>query len=181
MVGLYVLGGYLLCSFVLYFLMKAKCKKNPLFKMPKSRAVYYLLSFTWGLPMALLGCAVAGVLFLFGKKPVKYGWNFCIEFKGLNSGTELGIFFIAPEGEYTALKNHEHGHGIQNIYLGVFSPAVVSIPSFLRFWYRRFKSRVLKKKNKTAYDDIWFEGSATYSGNVFMERYEKSEEKQNRT
>jgi len=157
---------YLIISLALYFIMRRVYRSHPVLPMPHSRAVYYFLSFTWGFPMVFLGLAAALVLRICGKKPVKYGWDWCFELD-VDWGTELGIFFIAPRGGSEFLKNHEHGHSIQNIYLGIFTPAVVSLPSFLRFWYRRFRTK-LNKKNCTAYDDIWFEGNASKSGAEFM-------------
>lgn len=166
--------SYCLISVALYFAMREKCKINPVFKAPKCRATYYILSFTWGLPMVLFGCLVALVLVVTGHKPKKYGWDWCFEFKGLGWGLELGIFFIAPAEECEHLKEHEHGHGIQNIYLGFFTPFVVSIPSAVRFWVREIKYN-MGKKNLPPYDSVWFEGSASASGKALMERLRKCE------
>lgn len=135
------------------------------FKMPKNKITYYILSCTWGLPMTLLGSIVALCLIITSHKPVKYGWNYCFEFD-IDWGLELGIFFIAPKDSIHT-KNHEHGHGIQNIYLGIFTIGTISIPSVIRFWYREIREK-LDYKNKTTYDSIWFEGSATRSGEYFM-------------
>jgi hypothetical protein len=35
--------------------------------------LFYLLSFTWGLPMTLVGCVVSFILLSLGYKPKKYG------------------------------------------------------------------------------------------------------------
>lgn len=85
---------------------------------------------------------------------------------------ELGIFFIAPPNS-THTKDHEFGHGVQNVYLGWFTPVVVSLPSVARFWWRKLKAR-LGKPITTGYDDIWFEGQATKTGEKF--RKERKEE-----
>ena len=137
----------------------------------RRRWVYYLLQFTWGLPMNAAGLVVAGVLFLCGKLPHRYGWNYCFEVSG-NFGLELGIFFIAPKGGSTSTKNHEVGHSIQNIYFGPFAIGMVSIPSVVRFWVRRIKRKV-GRPPKTQYDDAWFEGQATKTGDAFMAIMEK--------
>ena len=63
---------------------------------------------------------------------------------------------------------HEHGHGIQNIYLGFFMPLVVSLPSAVRFWFREIREKKFRKKLKKEYDSIWFERSASISGKKFM-------------
>lgn len=40
--------------------------------------------------------------------------------------------------------------------------------SALRYWIREFMVKVCKKKLKHDYDDIWFEYSATCSGNTYI-------------
>ena len=170
---LLILAGYACASVLLYLICRAKCAKNPVFNAPRHRATYYILSFTWGLPMTLFGCIVAVGFLITGHRPKRYGWDWCFEFKGLGWGLELGIFFIAPAEECEHLKEHEHGHGIQNIYLGFFTPFVVSIPSAVRFWVREIKYN-MGKKTLPPYDSVWFEGSASASGKALIERLKKS-------
>lgn len=166
MIFIWLLIIYISICIILNIIFGILNNTNQLFfKMPKSKILYYILSFTWGLPMTLLGSIVALCIIITGHKPVKYGWNYCFEFD-IDWGLELGIFFIAPKYSIHT-KNHEHGHGIQNIYLGIFTIGTVSIPSVIRFWYREIKEK-LGYKNKTTYDSIWFEGSATRSGDYFM-------------
>lgn len=68
-----------------------------------------------------------------------------------------------PEGD---IRQHESGHGLQNIMLGVLMPFLVSIPSMIRCWYRELIIRSGKKKYSDLpdYDAIWFEGWATRLG-----------------
>ena len=172
---LWFIIGYVVISTGLYIVMAAKCKKNPVFKAPRSPTLFYILSFTWGLPSVLIGGLVALVLRIAGNKPKRYGWEWYFEFPGIHWGLELGIFFIAPQGYYEALKMHEHGHGIQNIYFGIFNPLVVSLPSVTRFWYREFREAV-GNPCKTGYDDIWFEKSASESGKDLMRKLKSNEE-----
>ena len=136
--------------------------------MPPNKVAYYILSFTWGLPMNLIGSVVALILMCRGKKPIRYGWNYYFECN-VSWGLELGIFFIGPKNASEHLKNHELGHSIQNIYYGPFTIGVVSIPSAIRFWIRHFKQK--KGQKLVPYDDIWFEGTATKSGEIFMSQY----------
>lgn len=143
-----------------------KDEKVVALKAPKQRWVYYLLQFTWGLPMNIAGLVVAFVMFCFRRLPYQYGWGYCYELP-VNFGLELGIFFIAPIGGSEHLKEHEFGHGIQNIYFGPFTIGMVSIPSVTRYWLRELKKH-LGKELTTAYDDIWFEGQASKSGHEFM-------------
>jgi hypothetical protein len=46
---------------------------------------------------------------------------------------------------------------------------VISLPSFLRYWYRRIIVKINKNKKLPPYDSIWFEGQATRLGNEIVE------------
>ena len=50
---------------------------------------------------------------------------------------QLGIKSQQFRGQDMPLIRHEGGHGIQNIIFGVLMPFLVSIPSFIRYWYRK--------------------------------------------
>lgn len=146
-------------------------KKYPIFKAPKTKKEFYLFSFTWGLLMTLVGLFVALFMLITGHKPSRFGWCIAFEIVGIDYGISFGIVMIVPKGETEAdykLKCHEHGHALQNIYLGVFFPFLVAIPSVIRYQIRECGWRN-NHAPKTAYDDIWFEGSATQSGLEFME------------
>ena len=149
---------YVVCCIALYAAMAGLYNDGDVkaLPMPKSRFVYYLLSFTWGLPMNIVGAIVALVLTIAGRRAEKYGWNYMFRLP-INFGLELGIFFLAPKNASDHTKKHELGHSIQNVYLGPFTVGVVSAPSAVRFWFREIK-RKLGKKNTTTYDSIWFEG-----------------------
>lgn len=166
---LWFIVGYVVISAVLYIAMAVRCKKKPVFKAPRSPTLFYVLSFTWGLPSVLIGGIVALTLRIAGNKPKKYGLEWYFEFPNIHWGLELGIFFIAPKGCYETLKMHEHGHGIQNVYFGIFTPLVVFLPSAVRFWYREFRAAI-GKPCKTAYSSIWFEKSADESGKYLMRK-----------
>ena len=140
------------------------------YAFPRSKILYYILSFTWGLPMNLLGALFALIMLCIGVKPKRHGWNYYFELN-VTWGLELGIFFIAPKNATAHLKNHELGHSLQNIYYGPFTIGVISIPSAVRFWWRHFQSK--RGMTLSPYDSVWFEGSATASGTKFMTEFEK--------
>ncbi|MBR3640213.1 MAG: hypothetical protein IKN50_06370 [Clostridia bacterium] len=177
MTYLWIAAGYLLISAALYAAMRFKCKRDPVFKAPRSRTLYYLISLTWGLPAVLTGAIAALFIRLRGHKPSKYGWEWVFALPGIDWGLSLGLFIIAPEGE-EKLMAHEHGHGIQIIYLGVFMPAAVLIPSFVRFRYRKIRKKT-GKPSKKPYDYVWFENSATASGLELAVRLKREEEMKN--
>ena len=109
-----------------------------------SKPLFYILSVTWGCIMTTIGALVSLILLILGYKPKK--WNYCYYFEvGENwGGIELGMFFVTDKSSGIRIKNHEHGHGIQNCYLGVFMPFIVCIPSAIRYWLRKFNTQ--KKK-----------------------------------
>lgn len=106
-----------------------------------NKFLFYLLAFTWGLPMTLIGLIVALVLVIAGFKPKKYGY--CIHFEvGEHwGGLELGVVFLTDKTSGIRTKNHELGHGIQNAILGPLFPFLVAIPSSIRYWLREYKTR----------------------------------------
>lgn len=136
----------------------------------KQKALFYILSFTWGLPMTLIGLIVALVLICTGHKPKKWGGCWYFNVGGSWGGLELGAFFLTDGIDNKHVKNHEFGHAIQNCVLGPLMPFLVSIPSAIRYWYRTIREN-LGLRNETAYDAIWFEGSATRLGNGYISKW----------
>ena len=119
--------------------------------------------------MTLIGCLVASALIVAGKKPIKYGWCWYFEIGSGWGGVNLGPIFIVSRGASKTMKNHETGHGIQNIKYGVLMPFLVAIPSAIRYWYREIRRRI-GKPCTTGYYDIWFEAEASKLGEQFMMR-----------
>lgn len=109
-----------------------------------NKFIFYLLSFTWGLPMTLIGCIVALVFVITGHKPKKYGYCFYFEVGNNWGGLELGIVFLTDKTPSEHTKMHEHGHGLQNCYFGFLMPFVVCIPSAYRYWLREFEHKDMK-------------------------------------
>ena len=128
-----------------------------------NKKLFYILSWTWGLPMTLIGAIVTGIFMIFGKKPKRWGPCIYTEVGKDWGGLELGMFFLTDNTSYASTKCHEVGHAIQNCYWGPFMLFVIGIPSAIRYWYRRIRT-ALDYANTTRYDDIWFEGQATTWG-----------------
>ena len=132
------------------------------------KKLFYILSFTWGLPMTLIGLISACVLFCIGYRPTRYGY--CIHFTvGKNwGGLNLGIFIFTDEKTSEVTKAHEHGHALQNCLYGFLMPFIVAIPSAIRYWHREMKYYAKGKNPPTEYDSVWFEGQATKWGTNFI-------------
>jgi hypothetical protein len=50
---------------------------------------------------------------------------------------------------------------------------LISLASAIRYWYREYLIQIQKVPYYTLpdYDDIWFEGTATYLGNHYKNKY----------
>lgn len=132
--------------------------------------LFWIISWTWGLPMTLVGAICALALIITGHKPQKFHQFIYFEVGEDWGGFECGCFFITCKDPDLQLKQHEAGHGIQNIILGVFMPFLVSIPSAIRYWYREYLYRNNKPKYNALppYDSMWFEGTATKLGEKYF-------------
>ena len=139
--------------------------------MIRNKFLFYFLSFTWGLPVTLVGCIVGMVLLVTGHKPKKYGYCYYFEVGNGWGGLELGVIFLVNKNPSIHTRNHEHGHAFHNCWFGPFMPFVVSIPSAFRYWYRTLFYHNKGTLPKTKYDDVWFEGTASSLGSNFMKWY----------
>ncbi len=138
--------------------------------MKLKKALFYILSFTWGLPCTAAGLIVAAALRISDRRPQRWGW--CLSFETGASpwgGASLGIIMLTCPGADAGLKAHEHGHALQNCVFGPLMPFLVSIPSLVRYWSRTVaENRGLTPK--TEYDGVWFESQATRLGADLMRR-----------
>ena len=131
-----------------------------------SKTAFYVLSYTWGLPTTLAGCAASAVLRATGHQPKKYGWCTYYEVGNHWGGCSLGPVFIKQKQPSRHICEHESGHAIQNCYFGPFMPFLVSIPSSVRYRAHRLRRRM--GKPLPPYDSIWFEAQATKLGQEYL-------------
>lgn len=127
---------------------------------------FYALSFTWGIPMSLIGCIVCLALMCAGFKPKRYGLCFCIEIGKNWGGLELGWLFLTHKGAGAAVKNHELGHAYQNACILGWSMPIFSIISATRYWIKNFGVKI-------DYYAWWFESQANDIGNHIMQEDKK--------
>ena len=136
----------------------------------KHRVLYILLNHTWGLLTTLPGY----ILFLFlwpFAKVTRYRGNLYLEFKKNKNpgwGFSLGAVIFSSKNVGAYLLNHERGHTFQNAIFGPFMLFLVTIPSFIRYWYRRIRSERFHISPKNFYYEIWFEHSASVIGSVLF-------------
>ena len=117
------------------------------------RALFYLLQFTWGLPVNLAGLTV----FLFCRKRW-HSERFCNSvvtyLPGNRGGLSLGVFIflsIHNPRESGPLCAHEYGHTVQCLFLGPLYWFVVAIPSVV--WCYLFDG--YRKKHGISYDALY--------------------------
>jgi hypothetical protein len=132
---------------------------------------FWFISLTWGIILTLPGLLITLFIIIFLKGKVhKNGCSYIVEFGGNWGGVEIGAVSICGNYSQTDkewfehVRRHEFGHAIQQLIFGPFQIFLVSIPSAIRYWYRRLTPN---KKHKD-YDAIWFEGTATKLGTFFI-------------
>jgi hypothetical protein len=115
--------------------------------------------------MTLIGSLISSLLQLVGFKPKKNQYGYVFEIGKGWGGVEMGPFAIVNENPNQYILDHEFGHSLQNCYIGPFMP-FISIASAFRYWYREYLTQIkgMKYSELPDYDDIWFEGTATYLG-----------------
>lgn len=97
---------------------------------------FWALSCTWGAIMTTAGLFVSLAMLVSGHKPHAFGYGFYFEIGENWGGVELGPIFLTNKNPTLAIKQHEAGHGLQNIWWGPLMPFVISIPSAVRYWFR---------------------------------------------
>ncbi len=144
---------------------------------------FWFLSFFWGYWMTLIGIIAYLVLTAKGYKAKKYNYAYMFEIGENWGGVTLGPVIIVNKNPNQHLKDHEFGHCLQNCYFGPYM-VYVGIMSFIRYWFREFISRDISDIPKilkpikdifitfnyqlSIYDNVWFEGTATYLGENFI-------------
>ena len=134
----------------------------------KHKWLYYILNLTWGILLTLFGFIVTIIMLLCFRKPHKYHGIYYFEIGKHWGGFETGLMFVRDTSSTEHVSKHELGHTYQNAILGPFMLILVSIPSVIRYWYRK------AKKPTTNYDDIWFEGVSSDIGYAVVDRKEEN-------
>lgn len=135
--------------------------------------LYWILNFTWGIIMSIIGLIVSLVLIILGNKPQREPsqktWHFKV--KEDWGGVTLGTIYIRDTTSTDHVSYHEYGHTFQNAILGPLFPFLVAIPSCIRYWIFEFRYR--KGLPNPDYDDFYVEHSATLIGTTIAENFEK--------
>ncbi|WP_338470801.1 hypothetical protein R4Z10_18790 [Niallia sp. XMNu-256] len=124
--------------------------------------LFWMVQFTWGIPLNALGAMIAIVLILKGHQPKRFGHGIYFEIGRNWGGVNFGGFFFVQKNASQTLKSHEYGHCFQNMMLGILMPFAVNIPSAIRYHYRNYQRK--QGKALPPYDDFWCEKWATKLG-----------------
>lgn len=128
---------------------------------------YYLIQWTWGLPMNILGLIMFIAAKTLGWRTYMYRKAVCIATPWkFVSAVSLGMFIMHGPMCTDALP-HEYGHSIQNMNWGWSFLFTIGIPSFIRCWYHNlyYMYRYPKtRKPLPDYYSIWFEKEANELG-----------------
>lgn len=139
-----------------------------------NKAAFYILSYTWGILLTVVGWLVAGVLMSLGYKPKKWGGSryFVVgkNWGGLSIGTTIVVSDSCTD-DFSL--NHEFGHSVQNCYFGPFCLFLVTIPSFVRACWREFVfwAKIKKRSELSDYYSIWFERTASELGEANVSKF----------
>lgn len=140
----------------------------------RRRWLFWLLAFTWGLPMTMLGLLISLAMLIIGKKPKRFCSIWFFNVGRSWGGFETGCMFLRDNASSDAISKHEYGHAFQNCIYGPLFIFIVAIPSAVRYWQRRIAARIHEDDasyNQKPYDAIWFEGSATHIGGIAAEEF----------
>lgn len=135
----------------------------------KQKIFYYVLQFTWNLPMTLFGGILALIALIakcFGVK-VEFGKFYWVGFAKIGpdywGGCDTGLFFLRDHKSEGDLMSHEWGHTFEGVVLGPLFIFLVAIPSAVRWWIDWFKQK--KTGQGIDYNAFWAEDAASACGN----------------
>ena len=137
----------------------------------KNRKLYYILSYSWGIIMILVGLFVEAY-FKICKIPFeKFGPCRVYRYKDHWGGLSLGHTIIVATDASDHTLHHEFGHSIQNAMFGPFF-VFLALSSAIRYHYFNFKIRKNAHADLPPYDSFWVEGDATKLGNKYIKYFQ---------
>ena len=144
-------------------------KKEKSFKNDCIDFFFYLIQWTWGLPVNLIG----GIAFLFCTKIKKrrwqrFGYSYIVYLPWKSGGLSLGQFIFMRDNHKSKVwtyntRIHEYGHTWQCLLLGPLYYIIIAIPSMI--WCNCFEG--YRKKNNISYYKLYCEAWANAWGQKF--------------
>lgn len=130
--------------------------------------LFYLVQWTWGLPVNLVGFIIYLICKLLGRKSEKFGYSWITYLPWNQGGLSMGLF-IFMKGDHPSemwtynTRIHEYGHTWQCLLLGPLYYIVIAIPSAV--WCNFFEG--YRKKNNVSYYVFYPEKWANAWGQKF--------------
>ena len=141
---------------------KAPAPKKKCFKNDFKAFLFYLVQWTWGLPVNLVG----GIAFLIctkilGRRWQRFGYAYIVYLPWKQGGLSMGLFIFIrdqhPKKEWTYnARIHEYGHTWQCLLLGPLYYIVIALPSVI--WCNCFEG--WRKKHGVSYYKLYCEAWA---------------------
>ena len=148
---------------------KAPAPKEKCFKNDLKAFLFYLVQWTWGLPVNLVG----GIAFLICTKLLhrrwqRFGYAYIVYLPWKQGGLSMGLFIFIrdqhPKKEWTYnARIHEYGHTWQCLLLGPLYYPVIALPSAI--WCNCFEG--WRQKHGVSYYKLYCEGWANAFGQKF--------------
>lgn len=140
---------------------------RPIAAEGRPRILFYILQFTWGLPVNLVG--LLAFLCCRHFEHEQFCNSIVTYLPGNRGGLSLGVFiFLSTQSteERRLLCIHEYGHTIQCLFLGPLYWPVIAVPSVI--WCHFFTG--FRKKYQIPYDALYCECLATAWGRKWSAR-----------
>ncbi len=144
-------------------------KKPKNFKNDCLDFLFYLIQWTWGLPVNIVG----GIAFLVCTKFKKrhwqrFGYSYIVYLPWKSGGLSLGLFIFMRDNRKSKkwtynTRIHEYGHTWQCLLLGPLYYIVIALPSMI--WCNCFEG--YRKKNNISYYKLYCEAWANKLGQKF--------------
>lgn len=148
---------------ILADLQKEKCGMKPIAARGIGKILFYLIQFTWGLPVNM----ISGLIYLILRnkyRTERFRNAFITYIPGNWGGLSLGLFIFIAEGkekQWTEnTRIHEYGHTIQCLLLGPLYWVVIALPSAI--WCNFFAG--YRKRNNVSYYKLYCESWANSWG-----------------
>lgn len=139
------------------------------FKTSLKSFLFYLVQWTWGLPVNLVG----GIIFLICTKIKKrrfgrFGYSYIVYLPWNQGGLSLGLFIFMKDQHKSKkwtynTRIHEYGHTWQCLLLGPLYYLVIALPSAI--WCNFFQG--YREKHNVSYYKVYCESWANAWGQKF--------------
>ncbi len=133
------------------------------------RFLFYLVQWTWGLPVNLIGAIVYLICTkILHRRWQRFGYARIVYLPWKSGGLTLGLFIFMKDRHSSKkwtynTRIHEYGHTWQCLVLGAFYWIVIALPSAI--WCNFFEG--YRKRNGVSYYKLYCEGWANKWGQKF--------------